>query len=198
MAIDYNIKAIPTVYNEIRYRSRLEARWAAMFDGLGFVHTYEPFDLGTWSPDFMIGQKGDSSSVALVEIKPITECDEETLDRMERATRASHMFDEVSSFVGVILLGVSPYYTNMIKPVGAGWCRLGCTDKTNRVDFGWMPTVDKPGFVPDFVRLDQDGGFSLLSGHGGGREDVPAQFYPNYVMSLWAKATNTVQWLPRR
>jgi hypothetical protein len=36
------IKAIETVYNGYRFRSRLEARWAVFFDALGVEYEYEP------------------------------------------------------------------------------------------------------------------------------------------------------------
>ena len=36
-----NIKAIETVYNGYRFRSRLEARWAVFFDALGVKYEYE-------------------------------------------------------------------------------------------------------------------------------------------------------------
>ncbi|SRR5258707_11102103 len=53
-----SIKAIETVYNGYRFRSRLEARWAVFFDTLGFKYEYEKegFDLdGTWYlPDFWL------------------------------------------------------------------------------------------------------------------------------------------------
>lgn len=53
------IKAIETVYNGYRFRSRLEARWAVFFDALGIKYEYEPegFDLGEagyYLPDFFI------------------------------------------------------------------------------------------------------------------------------------------------
>lgn len=58
------IKAIETVYNGYRFRSRLEARWAVFFDTLGIEYQYEPegFDLGNgiwylpdfWLPDFRL------------------------------------------------------------------------------------------------------------------------------------------------
>ncbi|SRR6266581_1890630 len=52
------IKAIETVYNGYRFRSRLEARWAVFFDTLGIEYRYEPegFDLdGIWYlPDFFL------------------------------------------------------------------------------------------------------------------------------------------------
>lgn len=36
------IKAIETIYNGYRFRSRLEARWAVFFDVLGIKYEYEP------------------------------------------------------------------------------------------------------------------------------------------------------------
>jgi len=56
---DIMIKAIETVYNGYRFRSRLEARWAVFFDALGIEYQYEPegFELsnGVWYlPDFYL------------------------------------------------------------------------------------------------------------------------------------------------
>lgn len=62
----YDIKPKPTVFKSRQYRSRLEARWAAFFDYLGWQYEYEPFDTNTWSPDFLI------QGTLLVEIKPFT------------------------------------------------------------------------------------------------------------------------------
>ncbi|THK38126.1 hypothetical protein EHS39_11620 [Ensifer sp. MPMI2T] len=64
----YNIKAIPTVYNHVQFRSRLEARWAAFFDLCGWQWDYEPFDLDGWAPDFKIVS---GSVAALAEVKPL-------------------------------------------------------------------------------------------------------------------------------
>jgi hypothetical protein len=51
------MKAIETVYNGYRFRSRLEARWAVFFDHAGIEYEYEPegfeLDDGTrYLPDF--------------------------------------------------------------------------------------------------------------------------------------------------
>jgi hypothetical protein len=46
--------AIPTTYRGARFRSRLEARWAAMFDSLGWGWAYEPVDLPGYLPDFRV------------------------------------------------------------------------------------------------------------------------------------------------
>lgn len=52
------LKAIETVYNGYRFRSRLEARWAVFMDALGVSYQYEPegFDLDgmAYLPDFWL------------------------------------------------------------------------------------------------------------------------------------------------
>lgn len=53
------IKAIETVYNGHRFRSRLEARWAVFFDAIGIKYEYEPegfsLDYGIqYLPDFAL------------------------------------------------------------------------------------------------------------------------------------------------
>jgi hypothetical protein len=50
--MEYRIKAHPTRYKNVMFRSRLEARWAAFFDELGWRWEYEPVDLQGWTPDF--------------------------------------------------------------------------------------------------------------------------------------------------
>lgn len=54
------LKAIETIYNGYRFRSRLEARWAVFFDALGVPYEYERegYDLdGQWYlPDFWLPQ----------------------------------------------------------------------------------------------------------------------------------------------
>ena len=73
--MNYNIKAHPTKYNGVQFRSRLEARWAAFFDLAGWEWEYEPIDLVGWSPDFKVTfSSKDSpwkwSHTLLVEVKP--------------------------------------------------------------------------------------------------------------------------------
>jgi|ERR1700722_976527 len=118
MPIDYTIAAIPTVYKGIRYRSRLEAKWAAFFDQMGWEHAYEPADLGTWSPDFLIWS---GEGKGLVEVKPIISFDKETATRMSLSARAA-------AFAGGLLLcGTAPF-------------RL--PEKPNHVAIGWYGGCD--------------------------------------------------------
>lgn len=62
------MKAIPTNYAGVQFRSRLEAKWAALFDIAGLQWSYEPFDLEGWAPDFAIHTKDGN---ILVEVKPV-------------------------------------------------------------------------------------------------------------------------------
>ena len=68
------MKAIETVYNGYRFRSRLEARWAVFFDTLGLQWEYETegYDLdqhGWYLPDFLV--KSSARWNYWVEIKPM-------------------------------------------------------------------------------------------------------------------------------
>src|SRR5260221_1373905 len=59
-------KSIPTLYKNVMFRSRLEARWASIFIMFGWKWDYEPFDLDGWIPDFVI----TGHDRLFVEIKP--------------------------------------------------------------------------------------------------------------------------------
>ncbi len=61
------MNAIPTRYAGVQFRSRLEARWAAMFDLLGWRWEYEPIDLDGYIPDFVL----QFAQPLLVEVKPL-------------------------------------------------------------------------------------------------------------------------------
>ncbi|MBQ1810047.1 MAG: hypothetical protein II016_02800 [Erysipelotrichaceae bacterium] len=57
--MDRKIKPIETYYNNNRFRSRLEARWAVFFDTLGIKYEYEPegfkmSDGTLYLPDFYL------------------------------------------------------------------------------------------------------------------------------------------------
>lgn len=64
--------AIPTIYRDVQFRSRLEARWAVFFDLLKWPWIYEPVDLKGYIPDFILTFK----TPLLVEVKPALSLDE--------------------------------------------------------------------------------------------------------------------------
>lgn len=59
---EVEMKAIETIYDDHRFRSRLEARWAVAFDEMGLDYEYEKqgFDLGGryYLPDFHLPEPG--------------------------------------------------------------------------------------------------------------------------------------------
>ncbi len=90
--MDNAIKPIETIYNGYRFRSRLEARWAVVFDALNASYKYEPEgfelgDLGWYLPDFWLdhycGKESFPGWGYWVEIKP-TQATEDELARLMR------------------------------------------------------------------------------------------------------------------
>lgn len=60
------MNAIKTKYRGYEFRSRIEAKWACMFDQFGWRWEYEPIDLNGYIPDFVLRfPHGDT----IVEIK---------------------------------------------------------------------------------------------------------------------------------
>jgi len=82
-----NLKAIPTKYNGIKFRSRLEARWAIFMDNIGVKYEYEPegFDLeGLWYlPDFWLPTFDGGS---FMEVKP-TDLNDGEMEKVKRLAR---------------------------------------------------------------------------------------------------------------
>jgi hypothetical protein len=79
---------LPTMYNGIRYRSRCEARWAVVFDLLGWQHFYEieGFSLpsGPYLPDFFLP---DHDTFFEVKGSKPTYCETKRADELSAATQ---------------------------------------------------------------------------------------------------------------
>jgi hypothetical protein len=91
-------QGIPTVYDLVRFRSRLEAKWARFFDFCGWKWSYEPYDFAGWIPDFAIGDQLQT----LVEVKPIMRLEQmppADMKKLERAAKEGHT---------VLVLGADP------------------------------------------------------------------------------------------
>jgi hypothetical protein len=79
------LRPIPTPYGGVKFRSRLEARWAIFFDRLHIPWEYEPqgFDIGdgeAYLPDFILGL-GD---IVWAEVKPSVWADPGGVARWEK------------------------------------------------------------------------------------------------------------------
>ena len=80
----YTIKSKPTLYQGVRFRSRLEARWACFFNLAGWKWSYEPMHLLGWTPTFRVEfpcghSECLASHVLLIDVQP---------------------FDDISQFAG--------------------------------------------------------------------------------------------------
>lgn len=68
------MKPIPTTYEGVQFRSRLEARWAVFFDELKIFFHYEPFEFNrnglSYTPDFVLHNFFFLDDLSIVEIKP--------------------------------------------------------------------------------------------------------------------------------
>lgn len=174
--INYTIAAIPTMYRGRQYRSRLEARWAAFFDLLKWQPEYEPVDLGKWSPDFTIRIDGRAW---LVEVKPIESFGAAIGERMILAA------DPLSGIEGLLLVGVCPIPTpGVCSPVLIGYSN----PVQNGVFAGWRDSYLL------FIAARRTPTFYALIGRADNCELPGVRAYPAHVMSVWAEATNLVQW----
>lgn len=123
----YDIKAIPTKYAGVQFRSRLEARWAAFFDLCKWQWEYEPFDLSGWAPDFSIKKK-DGGRV-LIEVKPFdfrhwTDVREQHDHIYETYSKCwQHVEQRCQSEIednSIFLLGTGPFYSDRRKEAFVG------------------------------------------------------------------------------
>ena len=179
--MDYTIKSIETRYSGVNFRSRLEAKWAAVFDMLHWKWTYEPDDFNGWIPDFAIHGK----QLVYVEVKPVYSFPKEVADKID----ASGCLDDEVMIVG----SRGP---NCEKGVGpnVGWLRetFGGWDHAMLGRWG-CPPGDQIGFC------HASGGFhdritGLYDGGSYGSGGVTGDM----VDFLWREAGNRTRWNPRQ
>lgn len=169
------IPAIPTRYNGRQYRSRLEARHAAFYDLLGFDFEYEPLDLNGWIPDFAIRGK---ETTLLVEVKPISEFDQQTFQKMRSASRWEQSWEQSTELLLVgAYLGQSTYCEDTIT--------LGWLEENEQAVIGMWN--GKYGLCSDLNSYRDRISEAYLGGRWG---------YANQdeIRSLWAEAGNIVQY----
>ena len=181
--IDYKIKAIPTPYGGISYRSRLEAQWACYFDYLGWRHQYEPFDLEGWTPDFEIFT--ERKRRLLVEVKPadMSTSPGQYLPAFQKASNHIQQFD-------LLLVGVQPFF---VKSPDA--YAIGCLIRLDT----WGG--DGPSHEPAFLKSEtgMGGKWDISHYYGdwsgsihkrGGLEKKFCGKKFSDVMSIWGGACN--------
>lgn len=183
------MEAIRTLYRGVSFRSRLEAKWARMFDLIGWKWEYEPFDLAGWIPDFVLIGTNDNS--VLVEIKPILSLSEITNEMRKKWEDAMVKSGRRSD---VLVLGVvGP------GPDPAGW---------SGYSIGWLGELqdgDELWFLPAMLSKDEKGWDFFhpegwfrhrLSGSydGDGHLNTTDRCDEDQFDKWWAEATNATQW----
>ena len=76
------IRPTPTTYHGVKFRSQLEARWAAWFDQNAIKWKYEPTTFGNWVPDFQLTISGET---IYAEVKPATDLPSQARDKIDRS-----------------------------------------------------------------------------------------------------------------
>lgn len=170
------IQGIPTRFKGVNFRSRLEAKWAHVFDQFGWEWAYEPFDLEGWIPDFLIRCKGDAD--LLVDIKPLSRYTAKPVDiieKMEEAVAAS------PEWYNLAVLGIEPD-----REFTIGWLHLG----------NWWDTAifSTPDHHPEYVGICQTASdwTDPISGehtHGSAWPETERR-----VVAAFRGALNRVQW----
>ena len=179
---------IPTEHRHTRFRSRLEARWAAFFDAIGWRWEYEPFDVEGYVPDFAILGKRP----LLVEVKPALTVDElrEHLPKVERAGRDT------------LIVGATPVLTpsplDALDAPGAGWSGypiagllvqwIDLGQDCSSSDASWFRCLDC-GQVAVYHRAGWWVGYPC--GHYDGDGYIGPVTIPERA---WADARNLTQW----
>ena len=185
--MQYAIKAIETHYNGVAFRSRLEAKWAAMFDLLGWQWTYEPTDFNGWLPDFAIWGK----TLVYVEVKPVVEFPQEVANQI-----ASSGCDDEVLIVGIRGPVPNDYFCEQNPTFGwlCEWCDGPVWDPA--VLGRWMQCEKLQLHSPDkigFCHTVQSFRDRITGRYDGGVYGYGNMPYSEAEM-LWREAGNRVQW----
>jgi len=198
------VRGIPTEYAGVRFRSRLEARWAAFFDLVGWPWQYEPLDLSGYIPDFVLplGRGGDQRPL-LVEVKPALYIAELAphVDKVMRSgwrgealVVGGAVFEQYES--GHDVLGVIAHCQALTIHIARVFdcpiCeRLSFAAKSNLV-LDEDDCITQTGHGErEPCRLCGDTGVVSAGGHVVGADESDRV---RSCLIAWAKAGNTVQW----
>jgi hypothetical protein len=149
----------PTVYGGKMMRSKLETKWAMLFDFFGWEWRYEPFTLDGWIPDFEI--KTNTGQNLLVEVKPFdpflfTTTEEDMMPLIIDAGYGKVMKHAKSH--KILLCGKEPFIYNRLYLsiglfMGSAWL------------FHELYGSDR--LLLDIASIKYDGAFGLSQNYGG-------------------------------
>lgn len=165
---------IPTTYRGTNFRSRLEARWAAMFDLVGWSWTYEPLDADGYIPDFLIA----GARPFFVEVGPcITE-----REYIDKARKPASLIERPT-----LVLGVSPLFERLPHYSAGGWFVNEFPEVRSEGPAFWLDCMNDDGDLT--VSIFGDGDSAWPCGHRH-----RAETRERHLRDIWAEAGNNVQW----
>ncbi len=168
------------------FRSRLEARWAALFDAIGWKWEYEPFDLDGYIPDFAI--LGDRP--LLVEVKPGLTLEELSV-HAEKAEIANR---------DILIVGATPVLpTDYIQVSAAGIMIQWDTFEQERhalEDIGFWHHCSHEDCRQIAVHHASGGFWSYPCGHYEG-DHYLGILDPEELSTRWVLGRNATQWASR-
>lgn len=188
----YDIASIPTRYSCVQFRSRLEARWAAFFDIVGWKWDYEPFDLDGWTPDFLIKGKVPT----LVEVKPAYFSEFESLSINQAKVAAGKAFRtaarqrEIQQFE-IMVIGAGPFLSEGTWALGV----MALGRQFSGADIAEL----HGGYGRN--KLDYAARFGSFQYRIGGQHNGDhhiKRIDGDSPLDLWREAGNKVQWHPHR
>lgn len=188
----YDILAIPTRYGSVQFRSRLEARWAAFFDIVGWKWDYEPFDLAGWTPDFLIKGKNP----ALVEVKPVYFAGFEALAIDQAKVAAGKAFRTAarqrnSPQFEIMVVGSGPFKSEDTWALGV----MAHERQLSGVDIAELHNGYGPHTLDYAAR---SGSFQYRVGGQHDGDHHISRIDGDLPNCLWKEAGNKVQWHPHR
>jgi hypothetical protein len=183
---------IVTHYAGTRFRSRLEARWAALFDLCGWRWEYEPPEQSWWIPDFLlIGRYG----VTKVEVKPIEWWGADAHDFFQQIEATPELLKvrkyvrTVDDWQDVLLLGAYPHLFHKHRN---DYTKILGVFLSERWGMGPDIALLGAGYPPHELDFYAD----QRSSHGyrkGGQRYVRRCMH-TMVNAFWRQAGNKVQW----
>jgi hypothetical protein len=181
------IPAIPTMYDGTEYRSRLESKWAAFFDLIGWKFTYEPVDGNAYLPDFLVHGR----SPLMIEIKPaVTEA-----EFWSPVGKVAGGLQDCWNH-GVLILGIDPL---PLLPTGTDLLAAGLLgDYTGR---GWDFGVGGWFTCRRCHRISAQSpqtGVGYPCGHCDSHGYVGDEHLDRVIAGNWGRATNAVKWRGRK
>lgn len=169
-----DVKAIETVYNGYRFRSRLEARWAVFFDEIGVDYEYEPEGLVLsdgeyYLPDFFLKRFHCYFEVKRFSVYGTEEADD-AIKKISDGCRTN-------SWAGIIAFG-DPYRANMFL-----YCQ--CISGSSIGNYDSAVVFGKGEGTDRIVLLAENDRADALLNSLDGREVIPAIPAGRDIGKIW-------------